>query len=72
MTLLVIEAESVTKAELQRAASSLRRLQAPAVSAIFNRVKLSAGDGFARAALTEFKTGTPPAGGNWLQRRFFR
>ena len=72
VTLLVIEAESVTKAELQRAASSLRRLQAPAVSAIFNRVKLSAGDGFARAALTEFKTGTPPAGGNWLQRRFFR
>ncbi len=63
VVVLVIEAESVTKTELRRAAKSLERIHVPAVSALLNRVRGAEAGGFANAALHEFQTGaakTPP------------
>ena len=72
VSVLVIEAEAVTKGDLQRATASLQRIQAPAVSAIFNRARADAGDGYARAALTEFRTGMAPRGGGLLWSWLFK
>jgi Mrp family chromosome partitioning ATPase/uncharacterized protein involved in exopolysaccharide biosynthesis len=64
--MLVIEAERTTKAELERAAKSLERLQAQAVSAILNRVDPKAANGFGKRAFDEFKTGMADSGSMWL------
>ncbi|AXC10141.1 Tyrosine-protein kinase Wzc [Acidisarcina polymorpha] len=55
---LVIEADSVTKQELQRAAKSLERLNLRAISAVFNRVRRDEATGFAATALDEFLNGS--------------
>ncbi len=64
VVVLVVEAESVTRAELVRAASTIERLKVTAVSAVLNRVRARSAGGFARAALQEFRTGStaPPSG----------
>jgi Mrp family chromosome partitioning ATPase len=67
VAVLVIEAESVTRAELRRAALSLERLRVSAVSAVLNRVRGAAAGGFARTALREFQTGSTPTGSKWLR-----
>ncbi len=61
VAVLVVEAGSVTKEELRRAARTLERLQVPAVSVIMNRVKGPA----AEAALQEFTTGSGPKASKW-------
>jgi succinoglycan biosynthesis transport protein ExoP len=60
---LVIEAESVNKAELRRAARSLERLQVRAISTLFNRVRRNEASGLAATAAQEFLTGSaaPPS-----------
>jgi MinD-like ATPase involved in chromosome partitioning or flagellar assembly len=68
VTVLVIEADSVNKAELTRAAKSLERINPKAVSAVMNRVRGEAAGGFANAALQEFKTGTPPGNPSLLRQ----
>ena len=55
---LVVEAESVTREELRRAAKSLERLNVRAVSAIFNKVRRDEATGVAATVLHEFLTGT--------------
>ena len=66
VVVLVIEAESVSKNELQRAGKSLEMLRAPAVSAILNRVQGAAANGFGKRALEEFRTGTTKESSPWL------
>jgi succinoglycan biosynthesis transport protein ExoP len=66
VAVLVVEAQSVTKAELQRAAKSLERLNVPAVSVVLNRVRGHASGGFARAALREFETGSAAPRSKWF------
>ncbi len=68
VVVLVIEAESVSKAELVRAAASLERLHVKAVSAILNRVRADTKDGLAESALGEFRLGSAPAATNWFRR----
>ena len=59
---LVIEAKSVTKREVRRAARVLERIRPPAVAAVLNRVRIEGGNGFAQAARDEFYKGsTDPA-----------
>ncbi|HVW84208.1 MAG TPA: hypothetical protein VHB50_05990, partial [Bryobacteraceae bacterium] len=65
VAVLVVEAESVTKDELRRAARSLERLQVRAFSAVLNRVRSAAAGGIAGAALHEFLNGTTPARSRW-------
>jgi succinoglycan biosynthesis transport protein ExoP len=72
VAVLVVEADSISKDELKRAAACLARLQVPAVSAVLNRVATDAGDGFARVAVEEFTVGTSPSANNWLGRRFWK
>ena len=72
VAVLVVEAESVTKGELRRAARSLERIQAPAVSAILNRVRAEAAGGFGAAALEEFQTGSTPKQSKWLSPWLWR
>jgi Mrp family chromosome partitioning ATPase len=67
VAVLVIEAEVVTRGELRRAAASLERLKVSAVSAVLNRVRAEAGNGFARAALLEFQTGSTEPPPKWSQ-----
>lgn len=67
VAVLVIEAESVTRAELQRAASALERLKVSAVSAVVNRVRAGSGGGFGAAALQEFQTGSTPTPSRWTR-----
>lgn len=66
VAVLVIEAESVTKEELRRAAKSLERLHVPAVSAVLNRVRGNAAAGLANSALLEFTTGSAPPPSKWF------
>lgn len=72
VAVLVIEAEAVTKDELNRAAACLERIGVRAVSAVLNRVRLGAGDGFASRARHEFQTGVSPAPNGLLSRLFWR
>lgn len=57
VVVLVIEAESVTRDELRRAAKSLERLKVRAISTLLNRVRLNEASGLAAVALQEFLTG---------------
>ncbi len=66
VVVLVIEAESVTKAELTRAAKSLERMKVPAVSALLNRMRGSEANGFGTAALNEFTMGAAPPPSRWF------
>ncbi len=66
VVVLVVEAESVTKAELRRAARSLERIHAPAVSVVLNRVRANAPGEVASKALHEFETGTDKPRSRWL------
>ncbi len=65
VTVLVVEAEAVTKPELLKAARALERLRPKAAAAILNKVHIDAGGGMGRAALLEFETGMPPAPSKW-------
>ncbi len=65
VSILVIEAEAVTKAELRRAAKVLQGSRPAAVSALVNRVKLDAAGGFGRAARDEFYQGAPKPAPRW-------
>lgn len=67
VVVLVIEAESVTRAELIRSARSLERIKVPAVSALLNRVRGIEANGFADAALAEFQNGAAPAPSRWIR-----
>ena len=66
VAVMVIEAETITKTELKRAAACLERIKVPAVAAVLNRVALEAGDGFARGARTEFQGGSAASGAGLL------
>jgi succinoglycan biosynthesis transport protein ExoP len=57
VAVLVIEADSVTKEELRRAAKSLERLSVRAISSLLNRVRCDESTGLAAIALNEFLTG---------------
>jgi polysaccharide biosynthesis transport protein len=57
VAVLVAEAESVTKAEVQRAAKLLERVRPAAVAAVLNRVRLDAAANFGREAQEEFYNG---------------
>jgi succinoglycan biosynthesis transport protein ExoP len=57
LTILIVEAESLTAGELRRAARSLERIQPPAVGAVVNRVPIYSAGGYYRAVVDEFKTG---------------
>jgi uncharacterized protein involved in exopolysaccharide biosynthesis/Mrp family chromosome partitioning ATPase len=65
VVVLVIEAESVTRAELRRAAKNLERIKVPAISALLNRVRGEERNGFGRKALQEFQTGAAPPPPRW-------
>jgi len=67
VVVLVIEAESVTKPELRRAAKSLERIRVPAVSALLNRVRGKESGGFAEDALQEFQTGATKPAARWFR-----
>jgi polysaccharide biosynthesis transport protein len=56
VVILVIEAESVTKEELRRAAKGLERLKVRAISAVLNRVRRDEPSGFAAVAVREFSS----------------
>ena len=58
VVVLVIEAESVTKEELRRAAKNLERLKVRAISALLNRVRRDEPSGLASVAVQEFLTGS--------------
>jgi polysaccharide biosynthesis transport protein len=58
VAVLVIEAESVTKEELRRAAKGLERLNVRAICSLFNRVRSDEATGLASVALNEFLTGS--------------
>jgi Mrp family chromosome partitioning ATPase/capsular polysaccharide biosynthesis protein len=60
VVILVIEAGSVTKGELRRAAKILERLNIRAISALLNRVRRDEPTGLATVALEEFRTGSAP------------
>ena len=66
VVVLIIEAESVTKPELIRAAKSLDRIRVPAVSALLNRVRGKEAGGLAAAALREFQTGETKPSSRWF------
>jgi polysaccharide biosynthesis transport protein len=72
VVVLVVEAESVTRTELARAAKTLERIKAQAVSVVLNRVRGFEEGGFGNAALEEFTTGKvkPPA--RWLSPWLWR
>jgi Mrp family chromosome partitioning ATPase len=72
LTVLVIEADTVGREELKRAAACLERIKVAAVSAVLNKVTLDAGDGFARRARAEFIEGASAASNGWFARRFWR
>jgi polysaccharide biosynthesis transport protein len=72
VVMLVVEAERTTKAELQRAAKSLERLQVRAVSAFLNRVDPNAANGFGLRAFNEFKTGVTETEPVWLSPWLWR
>ena len=57
VAVLVVEADTVTKDELKRAAACLERIKVAAVSAVLNKVSIDAGDGFAREARAQFISG---------------
>ena len=57
VVVLVIEADSVTKDELRRAAKTLERLDIRAISAVFNRVRRDEPSGVAATSVDEFMTG---------------
>ena len=65
VTVLVVEAEAVSKPELQKAAKALERLRPKAAAAVMNQVQIDAGGGMGRAALHEFETGVPPTPPKW-------
>jgi Mrp family chromosome partitioning ATPase len=58
VVVLIIEAESVTKEELRRAAKTLERLRVRAISTLFNRVRRNEPSGLAAVAVQEFLTGS--------------
>jgi len=60
VVVLVIEAGSVTKEELKRAAKILERLNVRAISALVNKVSRDEPTGLAKIALQEFLTGSAP------------
>lgn len=60
VVVLVIEAGSVTKEELRRAAKILERLNVRAISALLNKVRLDEPTRTAAVALVEFRTGSAP------------
>lgn len=68
VAVLVAEAESVTKAEVQRAAKLLERARPAAFAAVLNRVRLDAAAHFGREAQEEFYSGARknPAWLRWL------
>jgi Mrp family chromosome partitioning ATPase/capsular polysaccharide biosynthesis protein len=72
VVVLVIEAGSVTREELRRAAKSLERMSVRAVSALLNKVRLDEPTGLAAVALNEFLTGARTPGPRvftpWLWR----
>ena len=72
VTVLVIEAESVTKEELRRAAKSLERLRVRAISSLFNRVRSDEATGLAAIALNEFLTGSAAPGPRLLSPWLWR
>jgi polysaccharide biosynthesis transport protein len=65
VAVLVVEAETVTKGDLKKAARTLERLQPRAISLVVNRVTADAGGGFGHSAIDEFRTGAPPAPSRW-------
>jgi succinoglycan biosynthesis transport protein ExoP len=58
VTLLVAEAQVVTKAEVRRAARTLEQLNPRAVGAVLNRVRVWAHGGYYRETIQEYQTAT--------------
>jgi Mrp family chromosome partitioning ATPase len=72
VTVLVVEANTVTKDELKRAAACLERIKVAAVSAVMNKISIDAGDGFARAARAQFVSGALSPTNGWFARCFWK
>ncbi len=72
VAVLVVEADTVTKDELKRAAACLERIKVAAVSAVMNKVSIDAGDGFAREARVQFISGALSASNGWFARHFWK
>jgi succinoglycan biosynthesis transport protein ExoP len=56
VTLLIVEAEAVTKAEVRRAARTLERLAPGAAGAVLNRVRVFGFGGYYREMIHEYET----------------
>ncbi len=65
VTVLIVEANAVTRPELQAAAKTLERVQPKAVSLVVNKVDILAGGGFGSRAKVEFETGEAPPTPKW-------
>jgi Mrp family chromosome partitioning ATPase/capsular polysaccharide biosynthesis protein len=72
VVILVIEAGSVTKQELRRAAKTLERLNIRAISALLNKVRTDEPTGLAAVALNEFLTGSAPPASRLLSPWLWR
>jgi polysaccharide biosynthesis transport protein len=65
VVIVVVEAETVTKAQLTRTAALLERAKPNAVAAVLNRVQLKAAAAFGEQARDEFYRGTPEKAKVW-------
>jgi succinoglycan biosynthesis transport protein ExoP len=72
VAVLVVEADTVTKDDLKRAAACLERIKVAAVSAVMSKVSIDAGDGFAREARAQFVVGAISSSNGWFARRFWK